>query len=235
MEELNSPSQTVVNNYTAPNSAKRLIASMCVALVVGIVAAGKDSVMQILLKNSEYARIVTTVTRPPRLGEIQDVSYHFIDNQTATQNLLQHKYFEAKLVHGRVYGTTIAELEKIAAQHKIALADVDVQGVDEYHAADQAQLVAVFLIPPDFTIWQERWLARGVTDANEKRVRMQSAVHELEHALSVTYYKFVVNDDLTRAAQLVNDIFHHQDYDDDAARVTAQKLHDDIVDSLGNR
>ena len=235
MEEILESREIVdlVKNYCTTTFAKKLVAEMKFALLVGIAAAGKDSVLKILLGDADFAKIVTTITRPPRIGEINGVNYHFITDEIAKENLLARKYFEAKIVHGRVYGTTINELAKISRTKKIALADVDVQGVAEYQKFAK-NLVAVFLIPPDFATWQTRWQKRGAISRDEKLRRTESAVRELTDALGKNYYRFVINDDLPRAARVCDEIFHGQQktYKDDFARTIAEKLRDDIAKSL---
>lgn len=228
--------QELVRNYSTPQEAKELVEKMQIALIVGIAAAGKDSFLKILLQSGRYARIITTVPREPRPGEVDGVNYYFIDDEKARQNLLEQKYFETKMVHGRVYGTTTAELERIAAQDKIALGDVDVQGVDEYHRYAK-KLTAIFIIPPDFATWLKRWQMRGDTgDKEEVKRRMISAEEELDFALKANYYYFVVNDDLEESARIADELIQKGaefSYDDQSARQMAEKLHDDIVAYVG--
>ena len=228
----------IIENYRAPIGTKKLVKQMKIALIVGVAAAGKDSILRELAKTNHYARIITTIPRAPRPGEVNGVNHYFIDDEQVKENLEQRKYFEAKLVHGRVYGTTIAELERISRMKKIALGDVDVQGVEEYHAVLGEKLKAIFVIPPDFATWQERWRKRGDIDNKaEFHRRMLSAEAELDFALRANYYRFVVNDDLVRAAKVTDEIIRGKakSYKDDFARIMAEKLHDDIVAFIGGR
>lgn len=230
-----------VKNYRTPDDAKSLVASMQIALIAGVAAAGKDSILHGLLADQKhFARIITTVPRAPRPGETEGISYYFIDEARVRRNLAERKYFETKLVHGRVYGTTTAELSRIAEQQKIAIGDVDVQGVEEYHRVLGAKLHAIFVIPPSFQIWQTRWANRGdATNADEKKRRVASAEAELDFALRADYYHFIVNDDLAQtisvAKQLILDPIFAKNYDDKHARQIAQTLHDDIKNELGGQ
>jgi guanylate kinase len=227
-----------VNEYEAPESSRKLVARMRIALIVGIAAAGKDAVIrEILSRDTNFAKIITTIPRAPRAGEIQDVSYHFIDEGKVRENLAKQKYFEAKIVHGRVYGTTTEELSRIFHENKIALGDVDVQGVEEYHRVCE-NLINIFVIPPSFETWQKRWAGRDdSTDENEKNQRMISAEAELDFALRSNYYHFVVNDDLAEAAEIsrkiITDKKFAKKYDDESAKKIARELHDKIRENLG--
>ena len=231
--------QFLVENYETPARAKNLVAGMKIALVAGIAAAGKDSILrEILVDKAHFSRIITTIPRAPRPGEIRDVSYHFIDENQVRKNLAEHAYFETKMVHGRVYGTTIAELERIHGDGKIAIGDVDVQGVAEYQRVLGENLRAIFVVPPSFDIWQERWNGRNDSESpTEKARRMLSAKNELAAALDEKYYRVVVNDDLARAADTARKIILEPDfaknYDDAPARKIARELHDRIAVAFG--
>ena len=48
-----------------------------------------------------------------------------------------HDFIEAKFVHGTVYGTGVAEIQAIHDAGRIAITDIDVQGVDEYKNLSQ--------------------------------------------------------------------------------------------------
>ncbi|MDR0957063.1 MAG: hypothetical protein LBM09_00585 [Candidatus Nomurabacteria bacterium] len=225
----------LVENYRAPERAIEIVKQMKIALVAGITGAGKNTIQNKLLEESnDYADIVTTIPRAPRPHEQNGVDYYFINNEIALDNLINQRYFETKIVHGRVYGTTIAELERISELHKIALADVDVQGVDEYYDVAGDDLTAFFLIPPDYTTWQKRLFSRGELPAEEFTRRVRSAIMEIKHALDRDYYHFVVNDDLGQATRLIDKIVREKDanYDDTEARKTARALLDDIVANL---
>lgn len=231
--------QNLVENYETPTAAKELVGKMNIALIAGIAAAGKDSILRKLLADKDhFSRIITTIPRTPRPGEIPDVSYHFIDENQVRENLADHAYFETKMVHGRVYGTTIAELERIDGDGKIAIGDVDVQGVAEYQSVLGENLRAIFVVPPSFEVWQERWNGRNDSDSDtEKARRMLSAKNELATALDEKYYRVVVNDDLARAAETARKIILEPDfaknYDDAPARKIARELYDRIAVTLG--
>ena len=229
----------LTDEYEAPAGAKKLVSKMKIALVVGIAAAGKDSILrEILTDKKHFSRIVTTISRKPRPNEIPDISYHFIDDDQVRENLEQHKYFEAKIVHGRIYGTTTSELARIHDSKKIAIGDIDVQGVEEYYRILDTKLKTIFIIPPDFATWQKRWSGRS--DSNneeEKHRRMVSAEAELDFALRSNYYQFVINDDLDEAAEisrkLIVDKTFAKKYNDSQAKQVARELHDAIAKELG--
>ena len=82
--------------------------------LIGSTCSGKDTIKKELLKLG-YENVVTTTTRPMRDGEIQDISYHFIDDDTflemeVTGQLAESTYYET--VYGRwYYGSQLKDLE----------------------------------------------------------------------------------------------------------------------------
>ena len=223
--------EVLVKNYKAPERAKNIVKQMKFALIVGITGAGKNAIQDELFKSGEYEKIITTIPRAPRAHEKDGVDYYFINDETVRQNLLNQEYFEVKIVHGRPYGTTTKELERVVAKNKTTMADVDVQGVDEYYAVAGDNVTAIFLIPPDYGTWYERLFGRSKFSNSEIARRIESAIMEIRYALNRDYYHFVINDDLIETAKLADKIIHGEfsNYDDSAARAVAEKLLNDII------
>jgi guanylate kinase len=139
---------------------------------------------------------------------------------------------EAKIYSGNLYGTSVAEIQAAHDEGKIAMTDLEVQGVAEYKALDSG-VMAVFLLPPDFATWQARLQRRygDVVDATDFRLRLQTALNELEQLLSTDYYIAVINDSLDTAFNHVQTIVSSQNHttpDEPAARAVAEQLVRDI-------
>ena len=221
-----------------PNSGVRqLVADTKLVLLVGISGAGKDTTKQRLLQDPEFADIVSYTTRPPRrnagVQERDGVDYHFIDEATAEKMLDTHDFVEAKFVHGTVYGTGVAEIQAIHDAGRIAITDIDVQGVDEYKNLSQT-VVAIFLLPPNYDEWRRRLQTRYASVEEfeaEWPKRFASAIKELTHALEVSYYHFIINDNLDETVRIAGDIARKPDaYNrkDDEARLVARDLLEEL-------
>lgn len=231
----------LIQTYTPSVETVGLVRATKITLLVGISGAGKDTIKKELLKKSDFRDIISHTTRPPRVNngitEIPELDYHFIDANKAKMMIENHDFVEAKFVHGTVYGTSVEELQKSHDEHKIAITDVDVQGVSEYKELSQ-HVVAIFIIPPSYSIWRERLAQRyESTEAFEAEwtKRRNSAVTELAHALEVPYYHFIINDELARAVTVAEEIAHRPDVfhrKDDEARLRARDLLTAIQTSL---
>lgn len=223
----------LLTDYQPSDQAVALVRKAKIALLVGISGAGKDTIKKELLKISDYRDIVSHTTRAPRtnngIAEVPDVDYHFINDESAKKMVINHDFIEAKSVHGTVYGTSVDELQKACDGQKIAITDIDVQGVSEYKDMSSA-VIAIFILPPSYSKWRERFAQRydsAELFEAEWHKRRNSAVSELTHALEVPYYHFIINDDLSRAVTVADEIAHRPDVfyrKDDEARLRARDL-----------
>jgi guanylate kinase len=202
-----------VNEYRPRASTVDLVQRTSILLLVGISGAGKDSVKAELLKTGRYHRIISHTTRLPRINhdalEQHGVDYHFIDLEQASAMLRRGAYVEAKLYGGNVYGTSVSEIRLANRTRKIAVADVEVQGVAEYKAIDP-NIRAIYILPPDFASWQTRFAARysQVVDLADKERRMRTAARELRHALEADHLQFIVNHTILETAAAIDNLMH---------------------------
>ena len=224
--------ERLISTYHPPKAAVQVIKDTKIALLVGISGAGKDTIKRGLLRRHGFGEIISHTTRKPRENEgvleRDGVDYHFIDESQAHDMLERGEFIEAKFVHGTVYGTSIAEVRR-AGEAGIAITDIDVQGVAEYKAVSD-QVIAIFIVPPDYETWIARFKRRYTTDDEYLREwpkRRDSAIQELTKAVSLPYYHCVINDDLDRAIEVTAEIAARPDVftrKDDEARLVARDL-----------
>jgi guanylate kinase len=222
--------------YQPTAATTALVKKTPILLLVGPTGAGKDALKEKLLKTGRFRHIISHTTRPPRINhgtiEQDGQDYHFIDKHTAEKMLDSKALIEAKIYSGNLYGTSVAEIQAAYNEGKIAMTDIEVQGVAEYKALDPG-VMAVFLLPPDFKTWQERLQRRygDVVDVADYRLRLQTALEELEQLLNTNYYVAVINDDLEKTFNQIHTITESKDHttpDDPAARAVAKRLAQDI-------
>ncbi len=239
---MDTPLAQKLADYKPTESTKQLIKETPILLLVGPTGAGKDSLKDKLLETGEYHHIVSHTTRPPRINhgiiEQDGREYHFIDKATAEKMLDDHALIEAKMYSGNLYGTSVAEIKAAHDESKIAMTDIEVQGVAEYKALDSG-VMAVFLLPPDFKTWQERLQRRygDVVDAADSRLRLQTALQELQQLLNTDYYVAVINDDLEETYNHIKTVTSSQNHttpDEPRARAIAEQLAKDIQAHLDN-
>lgn len=228
--------QQALANYKPSQETVDLVKRTDILLLVGPTGAGKDSLKAALLNGEGYYHLISHTSRPPRINhgvwEQDGREYHFIDLKTAEQLLADRSFVEAKVYSGNLYGTSASEVKIAHDSSKVALTDVEVQGVAEYKSIDP-QIMAVFLLPPDFDTWQQRLSRRygDVVDAADMRLRLQTALQEIDQLLTTDHYFAVVNDDLDEAVAEIRSITQTHKHDlalETKARRVAETLAEDI-------
>ena len=228
--------QEKIATYSPAQLAIDAVGDSKLVLLVGITGAGKDTIKNALLREDDFYNFVSYTTRQPRENkgvlEQNGREYHFITVDEAMEMLERGEFIEAKEYAGNIYGTAFEGLQQAVSEGKIAINDVEVQGVEEYKKYIR-NAIAVFILPPNFEEWQRRLQLRY--DPEEFRQewpkRREAAIRELEHALKVPYYHFVINDELDKAVEATKVIAHNDDMftrKDDEARLLAR----DILDAI---
>ena len=201
-----------LEKYQPSSETVELVRQTPILLLVGISGAGKDSITKELLKTGRYHMLVSHTTRQPRendgVMERDGVEYHFITLEESERMVDAGAYVEANIYGSNVYGTSAAEVKAAHDADKIAVTDLEILGVADYMRIDPDNTKAVFILPPNYEVWQSRLAKRyGATmDQADFEKRMARALQEIEHALSTPYFSFVVNDSLTDAAVEVDRI-----------------------------
>lgn len=139
---------------------------------------------------------VSATTRPPRAGEVDGREYYFLARDEFMRRVDTGAFLEWAEVHGNLYGTLRAEMERLAASGQDAVLEIDVQGAANLRALG-CGMVSVFIMPPSLDELERRLRKRGTEAPDVIALRVQNARREMHH---YTEYDFViVNEDLDRA------------------------------------
>lgn len=229
----------IIDSYSPTEHAKYIVRSTPIVLLAGISGAGKNTVKQELLNTGDFMDVISHTTRKPRTNdgraEKDGVDYYFVDDKAMIEMAENHEFVEIKQVHGgTMYGTSVASLENIYNEHKIAVTDIDIQGVKEYKNIAH-EVMAVFLVPPSYEEWVERFRNRYDGDVDRFSQdwprRFGTAIIELETVLTTPYYHFIINDDIDRVVAAIRKIakkgdqFHRRD---DEVRLEVRDLLNDL-------
>jgi guanylate kinase len=100
-------------------------------------------------------------------------------------------------VHGNLYGTSVAEIERARREGAIGVIfDIDYQGARQIRAK-VPEVVAVFVLPPSMQELERRLRSRASDDEPTVQRRLKKAHAEIENYGLFDY--LVLNDDLDRA------------------------------------
>lgn len=194
--------EKLLNNYQPSRQTIQKVKTVPKLFLVGVSGAGKNTLINRLLESGDYHLVVSHTTRSPRKNngvmETDGKEYHFINYNKLKKMLADKNFVEAKKYALSVYGTSASEFDRAANTGKIALAEIEIQGVEEYMAMAPESTNAIFVLPPNFNTWQSRFKKRYQQNLNalEFNERLKAAKIEISHALSKAYYAFVVNDNL---------------------------------------
>lgn len=140
-----------------------------------------------------FQRVITTTTRPPRVGEVNGRDYHFLSEKQFDEKLAAGSFLEWACVHQKFrYGTLkSAVLERLPQTNLIM--NIDVQGVRSIRAAAaqlqllRSRLVTVFVAPDSFEVLRERLQYRGKDSEEEIMRRLRTAELELGERSTYDY------------------------------------------------
>jgi len=165
---------------------------------------GKSTVCgRLRAAHDDIAVSVSYTTRAPRGSERDGVEYHFVDDVCFDQMIASDEFLEWAEVFGRRYGSGRADVERLRAEGKDVLFDIDVQGGAQIKKTVPDALL-IFLLPPSMDELIRRLDLRGTESATQMRKRLRKTVWELRQSEHYDYH--VVNDDLDQALARVNSI-----------------------------
>ena len=175
--------------------------------------AGKTTLTRMLMQDSalDLTLSVSVTTRKRRPSEADGIHYHFLPDRAEFERMkAAGELLEWAEVHGNGYGTPRAPVEKVLAEGRDMLFDVDWQGAKQVRERLGDDVVSIFLLPPSMRELRARLERRAEDTASSIDARFQNARTEIERWRD--YHYVVVNDDLMRA------------YRDVTAIVTAERL-----------
>jgi guanylate kinase len=143
--------------------------------------AGKTSITQFLLANyPQLAFSVSATTRAPRGAEQDGVDYHFISPAAFEAHINQNDFLEYEMVYeGLYYGTLKSELDRIWAQGKTPVLDIDVQGAIAIQEQLGNQALSIFILPPSIEALKERLASRNTESEEKIQMRLDKATYEI--------------------------------------------------------
>lgn len=147
---------------------------------------------------------VSHTTRPQRFGEENGREYHFVKKEDFQRRIGGGDFLEYAEVHGNLYGTSLAESEKVFSTGKDLIVEVDVQGAIQIMERRSAESISIFILPPSFEILKARLTSRGTEDKRELSTRLRNAFKEVLHYSKFRYV--VVNEDIFSAARQIMSI-----------------------------
>lgn len=146
-------------------------------VLVGPSASGKTEAAKLLYSIYGIKKVITHTTRPMRIGEKDDVDYHFVSKEEFLKLKEKNYFIETTLYNGNYYGTSKSEV----SDNKVLI--VDPNGVKSILSLNDPRII-IFRLNADSTTRFNRMIIRGDSIENiEQRISKDKVVFS-EDALS---------------------------------------------------
>jgi guanylate kinase len=197
---------------------------------------GKTTIAKQLMKQrTDVGYSVSCTTRLPRSGEVDGKDYYFLSIGEMLAARERGEFAESAEVHGKMYGTLRREVERVLGSGRHVLMDIDVQGAQQF-VKSFPRSVLVFVLPPSVDVLMARLMARKSETHEALRIRLRSALNELEAIGAYDYV--VVNDSLDHAVAAVSSIIdaetHRRDRKDGIG-AQVKELVDELTREIDKR
>ena len=180
-------------------------------VVSGPAGSGKGTVNSQLIATGDFVFSVSATTRPPRPGEINGVNYHFIDREEFQRRIDENGFLEYTTYCDNYYGTPLKEALAVLESGKNLILEIECDGAKNVKKIFP-EAVLIMLIPPTFSIQEERLRGRGTETEEVILKRLEKAKREIEQLDAYDYIVYNYNGGSAVAA------------DDIKAIVRAEKL-----------
>ena len=202
--------EALLNGYSPSELSLKLLRSLPLVLLVGPTAAGRNTLINILVKTGRYHFITSDTSRSPRANngilEQNGKEYWFKTEAEIITGLKNGDYIEAAIIHREyVYGMNISEITRAAKAAKTAINEIEIVGATNIYTY-KPDTMFIFLLPPSFEVWMQRIRGRGDMNEIELKHRLESAVKEITQALESDYFQFVINHEIHEAADAVDEL-----------------------------
>jgi len=161
--------------------------------------SGKTTLVQWLLSQGlNLGFSVSATSRLPRQGEQHGKDYFFLTPADFRQKIEQGAFLEWEEVYtDKYYGTLRDEVERMIAEGRNVLLDIDVKGGINIKQIYDEKALSVFIRPPSIEVLRERLENRGTDSPAIIQERVEKAAWELSFArqFDVT----ITNDNLETA------------------------------------
>ncbi|PPK96884.1 MULTISPECIES: guanylate kinase [Nonlabens] len=182
--------------------------------------AGKTTLVRHLLTQEDLnlAFSISAASREARDGEVHGKDYYFLGTHEFKNRIRANDFLEFEEVYkDQFYGTLIEEVERLWAQGKHVIFDIDVVGGLRLKKKFPNRTLAIFVKPPSINELQIR-LKKRKTETAEK-IAMRVAKASTEMATAPQFDVIIENDNLDaaklKAFQTVHEFINKEVSDDE--------------------
>ena len=169
--------------------------------------SGKTTIVRYLLSKPELQLdfSISATSRAPRGHEKNGIDYYFMSLKEFKNHIKNDDFLEWEEVYrDNFYGTLKKEVERIWAQGKHVVFDIDVVGGLDIKKIYPEQTLAVFVQPPSIEELKIR-LKKRKTESDDK-INMRVAKASIELATAPQFDHIIINNELNVALEEAYDL-----------------------------
>ncbi len=177
-------------------------------VVSGPSGVGKGTVLKRIMDDPELklSFSVSMTTREMRPGEQEGVNYYYVSKEEFLRARENGELLESAEFVGNYYGTPLKEVERLRAEGRNVLLEIEVQGCRQVIEKVEDALT-IFIVPPNMEELEKRIRGRATEPEEIVQERLAKAEREMQ---MVSQYRYVVcNDDIDLAADIIRVIILH--------------------------
>lgn len=143
--------------------------------------AGKTTIVKHLLEViPNMAFSISATTRDPRPHETNGKEYYFISHDEFLKKVQEGQFIEYEEVYeNQYYGTLKSEVDRIWAEGKSVIFDIDVKGALNLKKIYGDAALSIFIKPPSFKVLEDRLKNRKTENKTSLAKRIKRAKFEL--------------------------------------------------------
>ena len=146
--------------------------------------SGKTTIIKRLLTYfPEFEFSISATSRQARAGEVEGQDYYFLTKESFDEKVKNDLFLEWEEVYaGTCYGTLKSEIERIWANGKIVVFDVDVLGGMRLKQYFGSKALSIFVMAPSIEVLEQRLRIRNTETEEAIQKRLSRSSLELQHS-----------------------------------------------------
>ena len=168
--------------------------------------AGKSTLVRhLLIQGLDLQFSISATSRQPRGEEQHGVEYYFLSPDEFRQRIAKGHFLEYEEVYtNRFYGTLKSEVDRILAEGKNVVLDVDCVGGLNIKKAYGNRALSIFVMPPSIEVLRQRLEKRGTDTPEAIEHRLNKAEYEMSFAPQFDIV--ICNDDFESAKEMAMEV-----------------------------
>ena len=155
-------------------------------ILIGRSASGKTTIAKKLIEDYNFKKFVTNTTRPMRIGEVNDVDYHFITEEEFANKKAKSMLIEDTYYNGYHYGTSIEDV----SDDKVLI--VDINGANKFYEKLKDKVVIFYISASDDVIKKRMIARKDDLETINSRLKID---HEYFDIKKLTHYDYIIDTD----------------------------------------